>query len=175
MGTQRESFTLESRCWWPSESSLTIAVLRMWRTCRSTSMLPSPIEQSRGQASVPMAAIANRVDGQSWPPRKTLAALTAFLARYQRTVTHTRVRQQSRHTGGNSRASPPSHKEIEKMSDFVAEFEHIDPPELVQRNATFAASGAFKGLPFPDQPGTAGDRVCRLSGRPQRRASAQAR
>ena len=39
---------------------------------------------------------------------------------------------------------------------------NIYTPELVQRNATFAAGGAFKGL--PDQPGTAGDRVCRLSG-----------
>ena len=28
----------------------------------------------------------------------------------------------------------------------------IYPPELVQRNATFAASGAFKGLPFPTNP-----------------------
>ena len=40
----------------------------------------------------------------------------------------------------------------------------IYTPELVQRNATFAASGAFKGLPFPTNPATAGDRVCRLSG-----------
>ncbi len=38
------------------------------------------------------------------------------------------------------------------MPDFVAEFDHIYPPELVQRNATFAASGAFKGLPFPTNP-----------------------
>jgi carbonic anhydrase len=28
----------------------------------------------------------------------------------------------------------------------------IDTPELVQRNAAFAASGAFKGLPFPTHP-----------------------
>jgi carbonic anhydrase len=28
----------------------------------------------------------------------------------------------------------------------------IYTPELVQRNATFAASGAFKGLPFPTNP-----------------------
>jgi carbonic anhydrase len=28
----------------------------------------------------------------------------------------------------------------------------IDTPELVQRNATFAAGGAFKGLPFPTNP-----------------------
>ena len=28
----------------------------------------------------------------------------------------------------------------------------IYPPELVQRNATFAASGGFKGLPFPANP-----------------------
>jgi hypothetical protein len=28
----------------------------------------------------------------------------------------------------------------------------IHTPELVQRNATFAASGAFKGLPFPTNP-----------------------
>ena len=28
----------------------------------------------------------------------------------------------------------------------------IYTPELVQRNATFAASGAFKGLPFPSNP-----------------------
>jgi carbonic anhydrase len=28
----------------------------------------------------------------------------------------------------------------------------IYPPELVQRNATFAASGAFHGLPFPTDP-----------------------
>jgi carbonic anhydrase len=38
------------------------------------------------------------------------------------------------------------------MVDSVAEFEHIYPPELVQRNAAFAASGAFKGLPFPTNP-----------------------
>ncbi|MUL75511.1 carbonic anhydrase [Mycolicibacterium sp. CBMA 226] len=28
----------------------------------------------------------------------------------------------------------------------------IYPPELVQRNRTFAAGGAFKGLPFPTKP-----------------------
>ena len=28
----------------------------------------------------------------------------------------------------------------------------IYTPELAQRNATFAASGAFKGLPFPTNP-----------------------
>jgi hypothetical protein len=28
----------------------------------------------------------------------------------------------------------------------------IYTPELVQRNATFAARGAFKGLPFPTNP-----------------------
>jgi carbonic anhydrase len=28
----------------------------------------------------------------------------------------------------------------------------ISTPELVQRNATFAATGAFKGLPFPTNP-----------------------
>ena len=28
----------------------------------------------------------------------------------------------------------------------------IYAPELVQRNAAFAASGAFKGLPFPTNP-----------------------
>ena len=28
----------------------------------------------------------------------------------------------------------------------------IYTPELVQRNATFAAGGAFKGLPFPTNP-----------------------
>jgi hypothetical protein len=29
----------------------------------------------------------------------------------------------------------------------------IYTPELGQRNAVFAASGAFKGLPFPTNPG----------------------
>ena len=28
----------------------------------------------------------------------------------------------------------------------------IHTPELVQRNATFAGGGAFKGLPFPTNP-----------------------
>src|SRR5262245_38438050 len=50
--------------------------------------------------------------------------------------------------GGHEQRRPPSLRAVLKgHSDMT-----IYTPELVQRNATFAASGAFKGLPFPTNP-----------------------
>src|SRR5262249_46657547 len=50
--------------------------------------------------------------------------------------------------GGPDQRRPPSLRAVLKEHPDMT----IYTPELVQRNATFAAGGAFKGLPFPTNP-----------------------
>jgi carbonic anhydrase len=62
-------------------------------------------------------------------------------------------------TIGHDQRRPPSRRDAFQNPpvEVVVLKGHSDmttyTPELIQRNAAFAASGAFKGLPFPTNPG----------------------